>query len=232
MPPDPVIERSTLRGREHVFRDRADAGRILAEMLEAYEGCDGSVVAVPAGGVPVAVEVAHRLRLPLELAVVSKITLPWNTEAGYGAVAFDGTMLLNDDMIVRLGLRPEQVDAGVARTRSKVQRRCGELSADRPPAVSARTAIVVDDGVASGYTLRVALHALRRLAPAALVVAVPTGHRGALKAIGPAADAVYCANVRGDLMYAVADAYENWSDVSDAEVREILQTAGAPAKSE
>lgn len=222
-----------LRNRVHVFRDRRHAGEMLSELLADYRGSDASVLAIPAGGVPVAAELAARLALPLDVAVVSKITLPWNSEAGYGAVAFDGTVLLNDQLILSLGLSEDEIERGIAMTREKVVRRAQRFHDGPFPDLANRAIILVDDGLASGFTLRTAIRALRRRAPAALIVAVPTAHREAAEAAAREVDALYCANVRSGPSFAVADAYEQWCDVSETEAAEMLGSsrpgpAGSP----
>lgn len=219
-----VFDLPELRNRGRVFRDRAHAGTVLAGMLEAFRGTDTLILAVPAGGVPVAAEVATRLELPLDLAVVSKITLPWDTEAGYGAVAFDGTVRLNQPLIAALGLRSEAVEDGIARTRDKVKRRVRQLRGERElPALGHRGIILVDDGLASGFTLLTAVQAIRRLAPDKIIVAVPTGHGSTVTRLSAEVDALYCPNIREGISFAVADAYEHWTDVDEATVVEIMR---------
>ncbi len=219
-----VFDLPEMRNRGRVFRDRAQAGAVLAGMLSEFRGTDALILAIPAGGVPVATEIAQRLELPLALAVVSKITLPWNTESGYGAVAFDGTVRLNQDLIAALGLPEAAVQEGIARTKEKVTRRVQQLSGDRPlPALTGRAAILVDDGLASGFTMHTAVDALHRLAARQVIVAVPTGHANAVARIAAAVDSLYCPNIRQGLSFAVADAYEQWTDVSETTVAEIMQ---------
>jgi predicted phosphoribosyltransferase len=214
-----------MRNRGRVFRDRAQAGTVLAGMLGEFRGADTLVLAIPAGGVPVAAEIAKQLSLPLDLAVVSKITLPWNTESGYGAVAFDGTVRLNQELIVALGLSPELVQEGIARTQEKVARRVRQLCGDhRLPDPSRRTVILVDDGLASGFTMHTAVDALHRLAAGKIIVAVPTGHAEAVARVAATVDALYCPNIRQGMSFAVADAYEQWTDVSEATVAGILRS--------
>jgi len=222
--PQPTLtELPELRDRVHVFRDRADAGHVLAEMLAAYRGSAAIVMAIPAGGVAVGAALARDLGLPLDVAVVSKATLPWNTEAGYGAVAFDGTVLLNDDLLAQLNLTEAEVQQGIAAARAKVSRRLRRLRGDRPlPSFAGRTVILVDDGIASGFTLRAAIQAVRQAGAEPLVLAVPTAHRQSLQAVIGLVEAVYCPNVRGGWGFAVADAYQRWSDVDEAEVAAIL----------
>jgi predicted phosphoribosyltransferase len=218
-----VHEISSLRDRAPVFRDRAHAGEVLAGMLEAYRGGNALVLAIPAGGVPVAAEIARRLGVALDVAVVSKILLPWTTEAGFGAVAFDGSVWINEEDVLGYHLSRADVERSTASARAKVQRRLERLRGKRPlPAFTARRLILVDDGIAAGSTLRTAIAALRRQEPGEIAVAVPTGHLRSVQLIAELADAVYCANIRGGGRYAVADAYEEWRDVSEDEVAAIL----------
>lgn len=222
-----VVDLPDLREKMGVFKDRQDAGSRLAKMLEAYKDSNAIVLAIPAGGVPVAAVIAKDLNLSLDLAMVSKITLPWNTEAGFGAVAFDGTMRLNERMLAGLGLSDEQMEQRIEVTSNKVQRRLRELRGDRPiPDLSERRVLLVDDGIASGFTLRVAVEALKNKSASEIVVAVPTSHRESLERLVDEVKAVYCANVRGGLSFAVADAYKRWSDIDDTEVLEILKRFG------
>ena len=222
-----IVQREDLRNRAQVFRDRAHAGEVLAEMLAPAldRRPRAMVLAIPAGGVPVAAPIARRLALPLDLAVVSKITFAWNPEAGYGAVAFDSSAYLNDALVRGIGLSEEEVEAGVARTREKVARRNAALREDRSyAAVIGSDVVLVDDGLASGSTLRAAVAALRATGAATISVAIPTAHESSARAIAPSVEAFYCPNVRSGHQYAVADAYKEWSDVGEDEVRAILET--------
>jgi putative phosphoribosyl transferase len=187
-------------------------------MLSSYSKTDAIVLAIPAGGVPVAAAMAERLHILLDVAVVSKITLPWNTEAGYGAVAFDGTMRLNEDLLPRLGLTDDQIQEGIKQTTQKVLRRVKRFRGDRPfPDLTKRQVILVDDGLASGFTMLVAVEALRNAGARHICVAVPTGHGSALPRMAQEVEALYCANIRGGFSFAVADAYEAWTDVAEEE---------------
>lgn len=216
-------ELPVLRDRAPVFRDRAHAGEVLAGMLSWYRGKDAIVLAIPAGGVPVAAEVAVRMALPLDLAVVSKILLPWTTELGYGAVAWDGTVWMNEAEAREYRLTAADIERGISEAAEKVRRRYARLRGGRPmPALAGRTAILIDDGVAAGSTMRAAIAALRKLGTRQIAVAVPTGHEWSLDALTGLADAVYCANVRGGFGFAVAEAYETWCDVSEEEAAAIL----------
>jgi predicted phosphoribosyltransferase len=192
-------------------------------MLEEYRGSNALVVGIPAGGIAVAVEIARALHLPLDIAVVSKITLPWNSEAGYGAVAFDGTVMLNDDLLSRLNLSKEEIQKGIKETKQKVRRRVRIFRGDRLLPDFSRPVILVDDGLASGFTLRLAIKALRQANAANVILAVPTAHSESVQTVLREVEAIYCPNLRSGLSFAVADAYEKWSDLDEQEVIRLLQ---------
>jgi predicted phosphoribosyltransferase len=219
-----VIELPGLRDRLHIFRDRAHAGEILTGMFEDYRSSPTLVMAIPAGGIPVAAVLARKLLLPLDVAVVSKITLPWNTEAGYGAVAFDGTTRLNRDLLPRLRLSEKDIDAGKIATTNKVIRRVDRFRESRPyPDLIKERVILVDDGLASGFTLLVGVEALKKSGAREIIVAVPTGSWSAVQHVAAEVDRLYCANIRGGWSFAVADAYERWTDVDEEEAFRIYK---------
>jgi predicted phosphoribosyltransferase len=218
-----IFDLPKLRNRIRVFRDRASAGKVLAGMLEEFRSSHAMVMGIPAGGIAVAVEIARELHLPLEIAVVSKITLPWNSEAGYGAVAFDGTVILNKEFLSRLNLSDQEIQTGIKKTEQKVSRRVTMFRGNRPFPDLKRPIILVDDGLASGFTLRVAIKALRRNGVTNLILAVPTAHSESVQMILEEVEAIYCPNLRSGLSFAVADAYERWSDLDEEEVKRILQ---------
>jgi len=219
-----------LRDRAPVFADRAAAGRALARLLDNNRASDALVLAIPAGGVPVAAEIAALLGLALDVAPVSKMLLPWTTESGFGAVAFDGSVWVNRDDVQRFGLSEADVERAAAEARAKVERRLARLRSGRSTfAVKGRTAIVVDDGIAAGSTMRAAVGALRRLEPSRIVIAVPTGSARSVERLEAIADEVCCANLRRGPSFAVADAYERWYDLSEDEVAAVLAGAAAVA---
>ena len=223
-----IIELPGLRDRLHVFRDRAHAGEILAGMLEDYRSSQTLVMAIPAGGIPVAAVLARMLILPLDVAVVSKITLPWNTEMGYGAVAFDGTTRLNRDLLPRLRLSEQEIEAGKAATAGKVEGRVDRFRGRRPyPDLIKEKVILVDDGLASGFTLLVGVEALKKSGAREIIVAVPTGSSSTVQRVAAEVDRLYCANIRGGWSFAVADAYERWTDVAEEEALRIYKAATA-----
>jgi len=216
-------ELAELADRTHVFRDREHAGEVLASMLSEYMGSDTVVLAIPAGGVPVAVPIARLLRLPLDVIPVSKILLPWTTEAGCGAVAFAGSVFVDAESIERFRLTANDIAESTRAARDKVERRMRRLRGGRPFDLRNRTTIVVDDGIAAGSTMRAAITALSRQKASQIVIAVPTAHRSSLDALSGSVAAIHCANVRGGFRFAVADAYRCWTDVTDDEAAKALE---------
>jgi len=218
-----IHQLTELHGKTCVFRDRADAGTRLADMLHEHQDSNMLLLAIPAGGVPVAAEIAARWRQPLDVAVVSKILLPWTTEAGFGAVAFDGSLWVNEDHVLHYGLTRAQIEQCTQKTREKVARRVELFRGRRAfPRLTGRTVVIVDDGMAAGSTMRVAVQALHHGGAKLVIVAVPTGHDRSVHEIAAFATQVYCANVRAGLSFAVADAYQHWTDTAEEEVLAIL----------
>ncbi len=229
-----VIDLPNLRNRRRVFRDRYHAGQVLAELIamEADRWPRPLLLAIPAGGVPVAVALHERLGWPLELAVVSKITPSWNPEMGYGALAWDGTLMLNEALVEHLGLSPAEVEADIRRTREKVARRLQVLRGARPlPDLSQHSVFLVDDGLATGATMQVAIRVARNAGAGRLALAVPTAHQTALWHLARQVETVYCPNIREETPYAVAEAYQTWTDLDDQALLDWLARAGRVASS-
>lgn len=204
------------------FRDREAAGHRLAALLTKYKNTDATVLAIPAGGVPVAAEIAGALGLQLQVAPVSKVLLPWTSESGFGAVAFDGSVWIDQTAVENYGLREEQIEKAIADARAKVERRRARFCRESLD-LRGETAILVDDGIAAGSTMRTAIAALRKHGAKRIVVAVPTAHDRSLDALRKLADEIVCADIRGGTSFAVADAYEEWRDLSDEEIEAMLK---------
>jgi putative phosphoribosyl transferase len=219
-----LIEDITLRDQIHVFTDRAEAGRRLSEMLYEYKGKELSVLSVPAGGVPVGYEIAKALRVPLDLIIVRKIQFPDNPEAGFGAVGPDGEVIFNELLLSRSGLTEEEIDNQVERTKKVVMARNQLFREGRPfPDLNDKIVIIVDDGLASGYTMYEAVRFIKRRGAKKVIVAVPTAPERTIHMLLPEVDELYCLNIRRTPFFAVADAYKNWYDLSDGEVIFILK---------
>jgi predicted phosphoribosyltransferase len=209
------------------FRNRTDAGRRLAEKLAAYANRpDVLVLALPRGGVPVGCEVARALGAPLDVFLVRKLGVPGYEELAMGAVATGGVRVLNDEIVRGLGISEHEIDAAAARELQELARRERLFRGDRPPPdVAGRTVILVDDGLATGATMRAAIHALRQQQPAGIVVAAPTASPDTSEALKAEADDVICA-MTPEPFFAVGHWYEDFTQTTDGEVRELLARRG------
>lgn len=215
-----------------VFANRVEAGQLLAERLSRYAGRpDVLVLALPRGGVPVASEVAQRLGAPLDVFVVRKLGVPGHEELAMGAIATGGVRVINQEVVEQLRIRPEVIDRVAAQERAELERRELAYRGHRPPPqIVGRTVIVIDDGIATGSTMRAALAALRRQHPARLIVATPTVAAATLTEIESKADEVVAVIAPEDF-YGVGQWYEDFSQTTDEEVRDLLNRApkGPPA---
>jgi len=226
--PAKIVEEPSYRERTFVFRDRFHAGKILAEKLREYGGNRKAIVlAVPAGGVPVGYVVARELAVPMDVVVVRKVQIPWNPEAGFGAVTWDGEIVLNEGLVSDLGLTGKMIEESILKARRIIQDRIRRFRGDRPmPDLGGKTVILVDDGLASGFTMLAAARSVRKREPEKVMIAVPTASLRAIQLLRSEADEIVCLNIRSGPIFAVADAYKNWYDLPDEEVVKILGKAG------
>ena len=214
------------------FADRHAAGRELAERLGSLAAGDPVVLGLARGGVPVAYEVAQALRAPLEVLVVRKIGAPGNPEYGIGAIAEGDVRVLNQEAVRHLLVSVEELEAAIAHARAEVDARVQRYRGRRPPLeVKGRTAIVVDDGLATGGTARAALRAVRAREPRRLILAVPVGAPDSVESLRAEADKVICL-LEPEPMWAVGVWYEHFEPTSDAEIAELLAggTADPPPR--
>jgi len=217
-----------------LFRDRLDAGRQLAHELSRYAGRDDVVVlALPRGGVPVGFEVARALGAPLDVFLVRKLGVPGREEFAMGAIASGGVRVLNDEAVEGLGIPPEVIEQVAERERQELARREREYRDDRPsPDVRGKVVILVDDGLATGSTMRAAVAALRGSGPGRIVVAVPVGSSETCVGLRAEADEVVCAR-EPDPFHSVGEWYEDFTQTTDEEVRALLgEAAGLPVQKE
>lgn len=215
------------------FLDRRDAGRQLAGRLRAAgEWVGATVLALPRGGVPVGYEVARALHVPLDVFLVRKLGLPGDEEVAMGAVAPGGVRVLSGDLLRRAGVSPEALEAVERRERAELERRERAYREGRTPApVAGRTALLIDDGLATGATMRAALLALRPLSPARVVVAVPVAPPEVCRALETEADEVVCL-LAPPSFQAVGQFYDDFRQTTDEEVRELLTLATSPSTKE
>lgn len=204
------------------FRDRSDAGRRLAERLESLEGEQPVVIALPRGGVPVAYEVAEGLDAPLDVMAVRKLGAPSHRELGMGALAEDGVRVLNDEVVEALSIGDDQIEATVTREQEELERRRERYRGDLPPVpVEGRTAILIDDGIATGFTAIAAARTLRGRGAQRIVLAVPVAPRDAEARLRDEVDELICLEAPTELV-AVGIHYQRFDQTTDDEVVELL----------
>jgi putative phosphoribosyl transferase len=207
-----------------LFQDRTDAGRELAAKLRDHaDRSDVLVLALPRGGVPVAAVVAEELNAPLDVFVVRKLGVPFQPELAMGAIATGSVRVLNEDVVRMLNIPDDVIDQVTTRERRELERRERDYRGDRPPAnVHGKTVILIDDGLATGSTMRAAVAALRQQGPAKIVVAVPVGAGETCDELRSLADEIICARAP-EPFHAVGMWYDDFSQTTDQEVHEILE---------
>jgi len=207
------------------YRDRRHAGQVLADKLSILHLPDPRLVlAIPNGGLAVAAPIAENLPAELDTLIVRKLQIPYNTEAGFGALTSFGKMILNEPLVRHLGLSKQDVEIVRTKTEKQITDRkkayAGLIGRSSP---SGKHVVLVDDGLASGYTMLAAVESVKDLGPSSISVAVPTSSGGAADMIGAVVERLICPRIERAGMFAVADAYEKWYDVPDSEVVEILR---------
>lgn len=209
-----------------LFRDRRDAGKQLAKKLTEYAGRkDVIVLALPRGGVPVAYEVALALHVPLDIFIVRKLGWPGHEEMAIGAIASGGVKVLNDDIVRYLNIPEALIDAVARRELQEMERRERAYRENRPAfQLKDRTVIIVDDGLATGASMRAAVFGVRNQSPAKIVIAVPTSAMETCEALEHEVDRIICATTP-EPFYGVSRWYEDFSQTTDEEVRTLLQDA-------
>jgi len=208
-----------------IFRDRVSAGRLLAQRLEYLKGTDLVVLGLPRGGIPVAFEVAHEIKAPLDVIVVRKLGVPFQPELAMGAVGEGGVVIKNDDVIRMAKISSEDFAMVKAREQEEVANRAKKFRDGRAPvSLKGRTALIVDDGIATGSTAQAACAVARALGAEKVILAVPTGSNEAIRALSGKADEVICLDVPDNFL-AVGEWYEDFSAVTDEEVIQLLRKA-------
>jgi predicted phosphoribosyltransferase len=209
------------------FRDRSEAGRELARRLAHLAGQDTIVLALPRGGVPIGYEIAHALHAPLDVINVRKLGVPWHEELALGAIATGGVRVLNNEVVIAAGVTREDLQAVTQLQQLELDRREQLYRGGRPaPVLRGRTVILVDDGIATGATVRAAIAVLRKQAPAHLVLAVPVGQKGVISELSGEVDELVCPMTPSDL-YAIGLWYDSFPQLRDAEVQAMLARAAA-----
>ena len=209
---------------EPIFENRYDAGRKLAEKLTEYTKKAAVVLGIPNGGFAVALGVALAIGADFDLVISRKIPLPLSPEGGCGSVTDDGTIILNEEIVKKTGLSQQQINYQVSQVRANIKERSLLYHKDRPPlTITGRTVIIVDDGLASGYTMRAAIESLRRRKPEKIIAAVPVGPDHVVNEVRKVADRVVTCAVGTEPVFYVSDYYRYWQDITDSEVLSCLR---------
>jgi putative phosphoribosyl transferase len=204
--------------RSPLFENRYDAGSKLAAKLSEYKGKDIIVLAIPNGGLPVAVPVALALDADLDIVVARKLPIPLLPEGGFGAVADDGTTIFNESVLKAINLDEHQINYQVNKVRSDIRERSLVYRNNRTLSViKGRTAIIVDDGLASGYTMLAAVESVKRRGPVRIIIAVPAASEAAVTEVSKAANKVITVETAHVPKFYIADYYRYWNSLTDAE---------------
>lgn len=220
-----LVERPEFRDRRGLFKDRHEAGMVLAEMLrpDVARLTMPLILAIPSGGVPVGMAMRDALKLPLDLMIVKKLKIPDNPEAGFGSMTLDGTVFLNERLLAELRLGREEIEEEKRRIKIELKKRNVLYRRGRSlPEIAGRSVILVDDGLASGYTMLASVETAGKAGAHEIIVAVPTAPRSSILLLSANVERIYCANVRTGSYFAVAEAYRHWYDLDDAEVQKLL----------
>ncbi len=222
-----LIDVSQFRNRHQVFTDRKDAGRHLASMLGSYKDHpQAMILAIPSGGVPVGLELSRELSLPLDLLITRKMQIPGNSEAGFGALALTGKIFINRELLDMLRLSEAEIEKQTEKVREELEQRNALFRNNKPlPDLKGLPIILVDDGLASGFTMLAAIDLAKSLGAARIVVAVPTSPLSSIHRIADEVEQIFCPNVQDAGSFAVAAAYRFWRDLEPDEVVRMLREA-------
>jgi len=209
-----------------MYSDRSEAGRRVASQLMRYKGrADVIVLALPRGGIPVGYEIGKELNLPVDVFVVRKLGVPGQEELAMGALASGDVRIINYDVVNQLGISQQTIDLITERERHELQRRERLYRGDRQsPALAGKSLILVDDGIATGSTVRAAIAALRQVGPARMIVAVPVAAAQSYREIAAEVDEIVCPEIPATL-FAISQCYERFEQTTDDEVRDLLSRA-------
>jgi predicted phosphoribosyltransferase len=212
-----------------MYQDRTEAGEVLADLLKPYSREKLVLLVIPNGGVPVGFSIFKKFRkdnpnVEFKLIIVRKIPIPLNTEAGFGAITIDGTIILNEPLVARIGLNKEQIQKAASKVLEDMKLRLKTYGIETQKfELKDKVAILVDDGIASGFTMIAAIKSIQKYHPRKIVVAVPTAPRSSVDRVEPLVDEIVCPDIQDTFSFAVANAYKNWYDLDIEEVRTILK---------
>jgi len=219
-----IIYDCELFNKHEVFIDRFDAGVKLAEACgKIFRNID-YVFAIPMGGAPIGLKISEALKSKFDLLICRKLLIPWNREAGFGAIDPDGNIFVDEEFAEQIGLSREDIEDSIREQLNEINRRNIILRGGRPyPNLNGKNVILVDDGIAAGYTMNAAIQFARKRNANKIYIAVPTGCAKSIIKISKYVDEILCLNLRSELFFAVADAYKYWRDLNEEDIMEILK---------
>lgn len=209
-----------------IYKDRTHAGKILSKLLSSYNNFECVILALPNGGIPVGLEISKELNIDFDLLFISKITPRFNTEVGYGSVSESGIINLNKKLISILGIKNFEVEEDIKKTKRKINLRTKSYKLKKRININNKTVILVDDGIASGYTMINSVDTVRKKLAKEVIIAVPTAPLSSYNKLLNHADQIICPDIRDVYSFAVADAYENWYDISQERAIKFLKDYG------
>jgi len=222
-----VVYDEELLGKFHVFKDRLHAGKLLGEACRSVLGGADYVLAVPMGGVPVGLMVSKALSSKFDILICRKLLIPWNREAGFGAVSPDGSYFVDEAFARSIGLSDRDIQEAVEEQLEEIRKRNELLRQGRGyPSLEGLRVVLVDDGVAAGYTMTAAVEFVKSRKAGEVIIAVPTGCLDPLLKLSRHVDLIVCLNIRSGPWFAVADAYVEWRDLDYEDVLNLLETRG------
>lgn len=223
------------------YESRFKAGEILAEYIEKQEPTVKNLIlesvnqflcyAIPNGGIPITEGFCSKFKINYDILIVRKIKIPYNTEAGFGAVTTDGTVLINESLLNRLNLPDREIQYSINLTKKEISGRLKlynkneGLKESYKEKIHKRNIVILDDGLASGYTMLAAINMVKKYQPLKIYIAIPTAPLGTFKRIKPEVNNIFCPNIRDVMWFAVADAYKKWYDVPESEVLKIINNS-------
>ncbi|MBK5093961.1 MAG: phosphoribosyltransferase [Actinobacteria bacterium] len=211
-----------------LFDDREDAGRKLATLIDVPAG-KAVVLGIARGGIPVGYPIAVKLDAPLDVVTARKLPIPWSPEMGFGAIAPDGSLVLNDQLVARLVLSRDEINSIAEQVLAEVRRREGAYRGGRPAvAIEGKNVILTDDGLATGYTMIAAVEMAKKRMAASITVAVPVSPEDTARRIEPMVDHLVCMHIARTYSFAVASFYRDFHDMTDREVLDYLEKAAGP----
>jgi len=219
-----IVYDEDLLGKCYVFKDRLHAGEYLGRACLEVVGSANWVLAVPMGGIPVGLLVSRILKAKFDVIICRKLLIPWNREAGFGAVDPDGHYFIDEELASSIGLSGRDIEEAVREQIDEVKRRNMLLrGGEGYPYYTGSRVVLVDDGIAAGYTMMAAAKFVKSRGAGEVIIASPTGSLNAITKLSKEASLIICLNIRSGVWFAVADAYKNWRDIKDEEAKEMLR---------